>query len=57
MTRSLKLAAGIVALLVATFGVIEVAGARQARPAAPVPVVSTPASEEAPSSGLPLEQD
>lgn len=57
MTRSLKLAAGIVALLVATFGVIEVAGAHRARPAAPVPVGSAPAPEEAPSSGLPLEQD
>ncbi len=57
MTRSLKRAAGIAALLAATFGVIEVASAHRASPPAPAAVSSDPAPDEGRSSALPLEQD
>ena len=57
MNRSLKLAAAVAALLAATFGAIEVASADRERPAAPVAEASASAPAEAPSSGLPLEQD
>ena len=57
MNRSIKLAAGVAALLAATFVVIKAANAETHRQGAPTAVASTQAPEADTSPALPTEQD